>query len=72
MFSSTLSFLEKVKPSERFSPLENSLTPKALPGAALDYPLSAATGQAACPCNHSANGLPIALSGTADLAMCHE
>ncbi len=48
VFSSTLSFLENVRPSERFSPLENSLTtPKTLPGAPLDYPLSAAsTGQA--------------------------
>ena len=44
MFSSTLSFLEKVRPSERFSPLENSLSsPQTLPGAALDYPLSDAS-----------------------------
>lgn len=59
MFSSTLSFLEKVRPSERFSPLETSLTtPTTLPAAPLDYPLSdAATGQAPCPCKQSATGV---------------
>ena len=63
VFSSTLSFLEKVRPSERFSPLENSLsTPKTLPGAALDYPLSdASPGQAICPCKLSATGTPASL-----------
>lgn len=51
MFSSTLSFLDKVRPSERFSPLENSLgTPKAHPQAVQqDYPLcSASRGETIC------------------------
>ena len=63
VFSSTLSFLENVRPSERFSPLENSLTtPKTLPGASLDYPLSdASTGRAAGPHTLSAIGTPSAL-----------
>ena len=60
VFSSTLSFLDKVRPSERFSPLETSLgTPMALPGAALDYPLSETTqGRAPRPGKLSATGIP--------------
>ena len=59
MFSSTLSFLEKVRPSERFSPLETSLTtPTTLPAAPLNYPLSdASTGQATCPCKQFGIGI---------------